>query len=45
MRDAVANGPAVLWLNIERYLRYTDYCTVVKAAGFNNPPPVLIKPS
>ena len=33
VRHAAAAGPAVLWMSIERYVHYTDYRTVLKAAG------------
>jgi hypothetical protein len=33
VRAAAAGGPAVLWMSIERYVHYTDYRTVLKAAG------------
>jgi hypothetical protein len=38
VRDAAPNGPAVLWLNVEHYLHYTDYRTAIKAVGLNGPP-------
>ena len=33
VRHATPTGPAVLWLNNERYLHYTNYRTTLKAAG------------
>jgi hypothetical protein len=44
VRDAAANGPAVLWLNIERYLHYTDYHTAVKVAPTDTAPIVPARP-
>jgi hypothetical protein len=33
VRNAAADGPAVLWMDVERYVHYTDYRTVLRAAG------------
>lgn len=33
VRHADGNGPAVLWMNNERYIHYTNYRAAVKAAG------------
>jgi hypothetical protein len=33
VRAATADGPAVLWLSIERYVHYTNFRAAVKAAG------------
>jgi len=33
VRAATADGPAVLWMSIERYVHYTDFRAALKAAG------------
>lgn len=32
VREASSTGPALLWLNVNRYVHYTDYHTAVKTA-------------
>jgi len=33
VRNAASDGPALLWMNSEHYVHYTDYHTTIKAAG------------
>jgi hypothetical protein len=36
VREAAPDGPAVLWLNVEHYVHYTDYQTTLKAAPISD---------
>ncbi len=36
VRNASANGPAVLWMNTEYYIHYTNFRTILKFAGYND---------
>lgn len=40
-RGAAPAGPAVLWMNVERYVHYTDYRTSIRMAMRDAPPPAV----